>query len=117
MLVIPLIAFATGTPTEPQWCAPGTPVDISETEALALIARGFAKASKVASATSNDLLDALVDAMADLPAEAFGKDGRPTVKALEAVLGEAVSAGLRDKAWEAYQRLLGDDKRSGQTHG
>ncbi len=51
-----------------------------------------------------------MDAIADLEPDSFGKDGKPAVKAIEAVLGQDITATDRDRAWTAYQALLDDGR-------
>ena len=51
-----------------------------------------------------------MDAIDDLKPDAFGKDGKPSVKAIEEILGQGISGGDRDKAWDAYQCLTRDER-------
>lgn len=92
---------------------PGETIRLNETEAHALIARGFAEmvgetpktkapASK-AEKPDADLLT-IIDAMAVLDETGFGKDGKPLVKAVEAVLDRNISQEQRDQAWKRYER-------------
>ena len=47
------------------------------------------------------------------PETDFAKNGKPKVEAIEAVLGQNISAETRDKAWELYQKELAADEASG----
>ena len=64
------------------------------------------QATAVASHISDDdVMDAIIDGITDLDDDAFGSDGKPKVKALEALLEMTIGASLRDKAWQRFQAL------------
>lgn len=48
------------------------------------------------------LEQAVLDAIASLPPEGFGQDGKPAMKALKAVV-PAATAAIRDRVWAAAQ--------------
>jgi hypothetical protein len=52
------------------------------------------------------LLDEIIEAMGKVAKEEFGKDGKPNVKPLEAVLGYDIKAQDRDDALERLAGLL-----------
>jgi hypothetical protein len=116
--------------------APGTIVDVAEDEAKRLLARGFAvqghdKATPTATATPGapatppaanastagngdkppPTIEDIVEAIAGLdPAKDYGKNGKPNVDAVEALLGADITAAQRDEAWEIYQKENEDDQ-------
>lgn len=106
MLILSLISLVVGTPANPEIIAANSTMDFPENEAVCLINRGFAKPCKADVIDKGELVDAVIDAMAELPAQAFGKDGKPSVKSIEKVLGQNITAEIRDMAWEAYQSLI-----------
>ncbi len=108
MRVTALITLVIGKPSESRSIMPGAEAELSEAEAKRLIALGFAEARTAAVVKPVDLQDAIMDAIADLEPDSFGKDGKPAVKAIEAVLGQDITATDRDRAWAAYQSLLTD---------
>lgn len=87
---------------------PGTVVEFPDDEARDMIKRGIAKAVNDAP-SGDDHFDTLVDAIEGLDESAFGKDGKPSVKALEEFTGYDITASERDNAWAEYQRLTKDD--------
>ena len=106
---------------------PGKSVDVANEEAKSLIDRGFAqsatKTTTAAPETSKTpppppplsaSLDDIIEAIEILnPETDFAKNGKPKVEAIEAVLGQNISAETRDKAWEIYQKELAADEASG----
>jgi hypothetical protein len=112
MHVITVNTIRTGKPGAYEFLPPNKTLQLSDKEAKLLIARGIVVAmgavTQNVESQSNEQLDAILDAIDDLPPEAYGKDGKPGVKAIEDILGQNVSASDRDKAWEAYQRLVDD---------
>jgi uncharacterized protein YifE (UPF0438 family) len=108
MQIIPLIALRVGRAEQAATVLPGEPVEVPEDEARRLIDRGFARPGEAVAIDTAELIDAIVDAIADLDSESFGKDGKPNVKAIEAVLGRDITAADRDQAWATYQRLAAD---------
>jgi hypothetical protein len=118
MQVITVNTVRTGKPGAYEFSPPNKTLQLSDKEAHLLITRGIVVAmgavTQNVESQSNErsyvIVDAIVDAIDDLPPEAYGKDGKPGVKAIEDILGQNVSASDRDKAWEAYQRLVDDGK-------
>lgn len=116
---------------------PGKSVDVASEEAQSLIDRGFAQSATKATAApetsktppppppSPASLDDIIEAIDQLnPETDFAKSGKPRVEAIEAVLGQNISADTRDKAWELYQKEVdtNDGGRDGngdddQTNG
>ena len=102
---------------------PGKSVDISDEEAKSLIERGFAKSADASAVKeqnpvqpqqSEPAIDDVIEAIEILnPETDFAKNGKPKVEAIEAVLGQNISADSRDKAWELYQKELEADEASG----
>jgi hypothetical protein len=102
---------------------PGKSVDISDEEAKSLIERGFAKLAEASAVTEQKpvqilqpepAIDDVIEAIEILnPKTDFAKNGKPKVEAIEAVLGQNISAETRDKAWELYQKELAADEASG----
>ena len=98
--------------------APGTVLDIADDEAERLIARGFAtsgqeKAASTPAKTATTLaggkpaptIEDIVEAIGGLdPAKDYGKNGKPNVEAIEALLGTDITAAQRDQAWEIFQK-------------
>lgn len=109
--------------------APGAVVDVAEDEAKRLIERGFASVNgqeKAAAANSSKTdttppaggtggkpaptVEDIVEAIAGLdPAKDYGKNGKPNVEAIEALLGADVTAAQRDQAWEIFQKEKDED--------
>lgn len=92
---------------------PGETIKLDDAEAKALIARGFAEPAgkSTAAKTSETKTDepnadilAIIDAIAVLDENGFGKDGKPLVKALEDVLDRDISQEQRDQAWKRYEQ-------------
>ncbi|WP_039758467.1 hypothetical protein [Bartonella queenslandensis] len=90
---------------------PSAIIKLDDTDANALIARGFAEPigqeMSIKTPENNerdaDILS-IMDAIAVLDASGFGKDGKPLVKALKDLLDRDVSQEQRDEAWERYQQ-------------
>lgn len=114
--------------------APGAVVDIADDEAKRLIARGFAAAHGVEkaapAATGNPqnpetppagsgnkpapTIEDIVEAIAALdPTKDYGKNGKPNVEAIEAVLGADITAAQRDQAWAILQKEKDEDGKEG----
>ena len=109
--------------------APGAVVDIADAEAKRLIARGFAAAQgqeKAATTTPAKTetpppaggsggkpaptIEDIVEAIAGLdPAKDYGKNGKPNVEAIEALLGADITAAQRDQAWDIFQKEKDED--------
>jgi DNA-binding ferritin-like protein len=99
--------------------APDAVLDIADEEAERLIARGFAASGqeKTASASTSakttttstgdkpsPMIEDIVEAISGLdPTKDYGKNGKPNVEAIEALLGANISAAQRDQAWEIFQ--------------
>lgn len=99
---------------------PGALLDIADDEAERLIARGFAVTGQEkstpapTSAKSNTApaggkpiptIEDIVEAISGLdPAKDYGKNGKPNVEAIEALLGADITATQRDQAWEIFQK-------------
>ena len=102
---------------------PGKSVDISDEEAKSLIERGFAKSADASAVIEQKpaqnqqpepAIDDVIEAIEILnPETDFAKNGEPKVEAIEAVLGQNISAETRDQAWELYQKELAADEASG----
>ena len=100
--------------------APGAVLDIADDEAERLIARGFATsgqekaafASAPAKTTTTPAggktaptIEDIVEAISGLdPAKDYGKNGKPNVEAIEALLGADITAQQRDQAWEIFRQ-------------
>ncbi|QGG80613.1 hypothetical protein GH975_08535 [Litorivicinus lipolyticus] len=85
---------------------PQSVVALPDTEAKALIAKGFALATDASSNEDAPITESeLHDAIAVLSEEGFGKDGKPLIKALEEVLDRDITQAERDIAWKSYQAL------------
>ena len=100
--------------------APGALLDIADDEAERLIARGFATSGqeKAASASTPTktatppaggkpapTIEDIVEAISGLdPTKDYGKNGKPNVEAIEALLGANITAQQRDQAWEIFQK-------------
>ncbi len=113
--------------------APGAVVDIADAEAKRLIARGFAAAhgtekSTPASTGGNTqknetppagvgnggkpapTIEDIVEAISGLdPAKDYGKNGKPNVDAIQALLGADITAAQRDQAWDVFQKEKDED--------
>ena len=100
--------------------APGTVLDIADDEAERLIARGFATSGQEKAASASTpaktattpaggkpapTIEDIVEAISGLdPAKDYGKNGKPNVEAIEALLGADITAQQRDQAWEIFQK-------------
>jgi hypothetical protein len=92
--------------------APGALVEISDDEALRLIGRGFAVAGQekaapasTSSKTAAPTIEDIVEAIAGLdPTKDYGKNGKPNVEAIEALLGVDITAAQRDQAWDIFRQ-------------
>lgn len=100
--------------------APGAVLDIADDEAERLIARGFAvtgQEKSVPASTSTKTattpaggkpaptIEDIVEAISGLdPTKDYGKNGKPNVEAIEALLGADITAQQRDQAWEIFQK-------------
>lgn len=125
--VIAKVTLRVGKPPDTTLIPPGASCEVSVEEAVVLRTRGFIhggvtvpndevvegeneKPLPQASQTQSfERVDAIIDAIGDLPTEDFGKDKKPNVRAIEKLLGEDITAGERDQAWEKYQTLLDGD--------
>lgn len=107
MNIIPLVTLIGGTPHGPQVFLPGQVVTLNTEEAKRLMDSQLVVASHHDSPVSEaaDFIDAIVDAIAELPSSGFAKDGKPNIKALQNILECEVSATQRDEAWEQFQQL------------
>ena len=106
--IIPLVTLSAGDPLNPTLVPPGEPFSIDDTEGQLLIERQFAVAAQEQPAQASpqsDQLDAIVDAIAELPESAYGKDGKPSVKAIQNIIDVEITASQRDEAWLAFQKL------------
>ncbi len=121
--VTPLITLRIGTPPNSQLVPPNKPCEVDIDVANDLRRRGFLKSNPVENScdqtqssdcdepemeacSSSDRIDAIVDTIDDLLDDDFGKDKKPNVRAIEKILGESITAGERDEAWDKYQSLL-----------
>ena len=106
MKVKTLFTLRVGKPGKYQSVKVGDIVSMDDDEAKDLIDRGFV--TPIGDQASDDahLVEAILDAITDLPEDAYGKDGKPGGKAIETILGENITASQRDKAWAAYQQLI-----------
>lgn len=108
MQVNTLTTLRIGQPGAYESVPPNTIISLPEQEARALTARGLVIAHLDNTSPPNDVLEAIVDAIDDLPPEAYGKDGKPSVRSIEDVIDQGISASDRDKAWQMYQDLVSD---------
>ena len=108
MKIITTVTVVTGKGGQTVDHLPGECIDLAQGEAQRLIALGFAQAKTQTLLQGSELIEAVVDVIVDLKPKDFGKDGKPHVKAIEQVMGQNITAGDRDRAWEAYQQLLGE---------
>ena len=106
MKVISLVTLRVGKPGKYQTVKAGDIVNMDDDEAKDLIDRGFVTPAGDQTSDDAHLVEAILDAITDLPEDAYGKDGKPGVKAIETILGENITAAQRDKAWDAYQQLI-----------
>lgn len=119
MKITPLTTLRTGEPGAYKWITPGSPASLPDLEAAYLVAKGLATSTGGSQQRSRQpapnqitdasLIDAIVDTIAELQPDAFGKDGKPGVKAIEEILEQSITASDRDKAWEIYRSLADDD--------
>lgn len=125
--VIAKVTLRVGKPPDTTLIPPGASCEVSEEEVVDLRTRGFIhggeavpKDGGIEAENKNSLpqasqtqsferIDAIIDAIGDLPTEDFGKDKKPNVRAIEKLLGEDITAGERDQAWGKYQSLLDGD--------
>ncbi len=108
MTIIPLVTLSTGDPLSPTLIRPGETYTIDDEEGRSLIERQFAIAideQRTQSSSQSDHLDAIVDAIAELPESAYGKNGKPDVKAIQNIIEVEITASQRDEAWLAFQKL------------
>ncbi|WP_086930615.1 hypothetical protein [Agarilytica rhodophyticola] len=143
MIITSHITLCTGEPKNIHYVRPGERVELPDEEAEYLIQQRIAKShalndSDLASLTSTltqtltaptltqtltaptlsqvDRIDAIIDAMAELEEGDFGKDGKPSVRAIEKILEQNISALERDRAWELYQQLLHDNAQDQENN-
>ncbi len=125
--VVAKVTLRVGQPPDTELIPPGASCEVSVEEAVDLRTRGFIHGGEavpkdggikggndnpfpqVSQTQSFERIDAIIDAIGDLPTEDFGKDKKPNVRAIEKLLGEDITAGERDQAWEKYQSLLDGD--------
>lgn len=105
MNITPLITVVSGTPQAPQVFKPGQNVTLNPEEATRLLDAQMAVVSVSKQTDSSELIESIVDAIAELPKSGFAKDGKPNVKALQNILEFEVSAIQRDEAWQQFQQL------------
>ena len=107
MQIIPLVTIVSGQPSAPTILLPGKPVELNAEEAKRLVDAEFATLAGATqpSSISKELIESIVDAIAELPRSDFAKDGKPNVKALQNILEFEVTAAQRDEAWEKFQQL------------
>lgn len=111
MKVISSITLRVGTPEKMEYIPPGEPVNLPADDAKVLIDRGLAaKATphQKEDDDDGDLIEAIIDAIGDLDPAAFGKDGKPNVKAIEEIIGRSITATERDHGWNVFQKLTDD---------
>lgn len=127
MIITSHITLCTGDPKNIHYIPPGERVELPDEEAEYLIQQGVAKShddlnvsehasrsiptsiSTAPTLSQADRIDAIIDTMAELEKGDFGKDGKPSVRAIEKILEQNISALERDRAWESYQQLLHDN--------
>jgi len=107
MKIIPSITLRIGEPDALYYSPPGRIVDLESDEADRLVKGGVAKYVDVRDDT--DHFESIVDAIGDLDEGDFGKDGKPSVRAIEDILDRNVSAADRDAAWIEFKRHSDDD--------
>lgn len=88
---------------------PGALVDVSDDEATRLIGRGFASAAGQEKPTpvkdAAPSIEDIVEAISGLdPTKDYGKNGKPNVEAIEALLGVDITAAQRDQAWDIFRQ-------------
>ncbi len=108
MKVVANITLRVGTPEKMEYVPPGVPVNLPADEARELIERELAEKASPKDEADDDLIEAIVDAIGDLSPDAYGKDGKPTVRAIEDLLGRSITAAERDQAWGEYQKLAAE---------
>ena len=99
MIIIGLISLAVGKPGDIEQVEPGKPVSLSDTEAQSLIGRGHAVSANE-QPDAEDVVSDIIDAIAQISPDDFGKDGKPNVKSIETFLGIDITAKQRDMAWK-----------------
>lgn len=108
MKVIASITLRVGSPERMEYIPPGEPVNLPAEDANELMERGFATKASPKDKDDDDRLESIIDAIGDLEPTAFGKDGKPNVKAIEEIIGWSISAADRDDAWVQYQKLTAE---------
>ena len=89
--------------------APGALVDVTDDEAARLIGRGFAtevgQEKLVSAKDAGPSIEDIVEAISGLdPTKDYGKNGKPNVEAIEALLGVDITAAQRDQAWDIFRQ-------------
>lgn len=110
MDIIASVTLCVGNPNDLDTIPPGKSVNIPDEEAQTLIERQLARPVEAIAPSVEDRLDALVDAIGDLEPDQFSQEGKPTVKALEALVGHTITASERDDAWSLFQSLMQDSE-------
>tara|TARA_B100000745_G_C20100139_1_gene376270 strand:+ start:540 stop:872 length:333 start_codon:yes stop_codon:yes gene_type:complete len=106
MQVTAVVTLRIGEPGQYELLAPGSTLMVSKDDAEMLVKKGLARVDGSSAVCDLDeRQDAIIDTISELGEAAFGKDGKPHVKAIEDILGQDISAAERDMAWERYQRL------------
>ena len=115
--VIPTATLRVGPPNNSRLALPGRPVSVSRSDMQTLANAKLIKPvdstqiivnptiPQSASMHDAEIVDAIVDLIPDLDPEDFGKDKKPSVKAIESALEMNISAEQRDRAWSEYQKL------------
>ena len=114
MKITTTTTLRTGEPGAYEFVSPNSSIHLNRKVAQALIDRGFAAQVKSVCQqeglpSAQGLVDEIIDAIDDVAPNDFGKDGKPSVKAIEEIMGVNISAADRDEAWENYQTLLAID--------
>ena len=108
MKITPLVTLIIGEPSQSKLVLPGQSIDIDDVEGSRLIEAGVAiraTDSDCAIDTDDEQLGAIIDAIAELPTTAYGKDGKPNVKSLMSIVEFDITASQRDEAWQQFQLL------------
>ena len=105
--VIAVTTLVAGTPDQPMTITAGESVSLEDSEARYWGEHGVAYMAdpSMTAAIMDAPIAAIVDAIAELPSSGYGKDGKPTVKAIQAIIDQEVSARQRDLAWQQFQDL------------
>ena len=106
MRIVPKTTLRVGKPNAAYYARADYEVDVSDKVAEQLIQQGIAREVIEPNRLQGDsLMEVIMDGIEALAPGDFAKEGKPKIKAIEALIGQTITATDRDKAWTEYQKL------------